>query len=148
MYFAEIFPGPENEEQVQTVLSWIGSPPSVDPVKLSSPSGPRTLGLSQIVQIPAQVEDKPFKLLFSTVGSFTSAEDPTQEPLAPPSLAPGVVVQYTDEMGSSIQWVERAESDMPDLVVNGERTGTVDTREIQLALEQNINIPDKYLSCL
>ena len=58
-------------------------------------------------------------------------------------------MKYTDEKGSEVKWVQGSdECGMPELYIDGKETGKVDLKEIEHALEQDVQIPDKFRDML
>jgi len=59
------------------------------------------------------------------------------------------VITYTDNKGSEVKWVQgKEENEMPEVYIGGHLHGKVDLKEIEHALEQNVQIPDKFREML
>ena len=58
-------------------------------------------------------------------------------------------MKYTDEKGLEVKWVQNSdESEMPELYIDGKQSGKVDLAEIEHALDQDVQIPDKFQEML
>jgi hypothetical protein len=58
-------------------------------------------------------------------------------------------MKYTDEKGLEVKWVQNSdESEMPELYIDGKPSGKVDLAEIEHALDQDVQIPDKFQEML
>jgi len=67
------------------------------------------------------------------------------------SVCPGaeLIIKYTDDTGEEVQWVQGADSsDMPHLYRGGSLAGKVDLAEVEHALDQDVQIPDKFREML
>jgi len=93
--------------------------------------------------------------------STTSTEDPfdqlvgrTQRTSRSSKNLPGskneeMIMKYTDEDGREVRWVQGAdENDMPNLYVEGKLSGKVDLEDVEHALDQDVQIPDKFREML
>jgi len=67
----------------------------------------------------------------------------------PESKSDELIMKYTDEKGSEVKWIQGSdECGMPELYIDGKETGKVDLKEIEHALEQDVQIPDKFRDML
>ena len=58
-------------------------------------------------------------------------------------------MKYTDENEQEVKWVQgEDDSDMPHLFIGGNLTGKVDLKEVEHALDQDVQIPDKFREML
>eukprot|EP00092_Neocalanus_flemingeri_P013914 GFUD01015009.1.p1 GENE.GFUD01015009.1~~GFUD01015009.1.p1 ORF type:complete len:1844 (+),score=612.96 GFUD01015009.1:251-5782(+) len=60
-----------------------------------------------------------------------------------------LIMKYTDEKGSEVKWVEgNDESGMPEIYIEGKQSGKVDLKEIEHALDQDVQIPEQFKEML
>merc|ERR1711892_374627 len=67
----------------------------------------------------------------------------------PESLSEGLIMKYTDEKGLEVKWMQgEDESEMPELYVEGKLSGKVDLAEVEHALDQDVQIPERFREML
>jgi len=65
------------------------------------------------------------------------------------TIAGELLMKYTDENGCEVKWVQGSGSEeMPDLLVAGKLSGKVDLAEIEHALDQDVQIPERFRKML
>jgi len=202
-----------NPEKISALLIWKHDRSTSNensPIKKGTRRGGRTFSKpdseenSEVAVPEMKVEKKssPFKLLFSTVGTYYNEpvkEDIVEEPeiklskiaakeetvnSTPEKVEPDSttssedvvqrkcrktprssksskksqdikaedqvqVIKYTDKKGSEVKWIQgKEENEMPEVYIGGQLHGKVDLKEIEHALEQNVQIPDKFREML
>ena len=60
-----------------------------------------------------------------------------------------LLMKYTDENGCEVKWVQGSDAEeMPDLLLAGKLNGKVDLAEIKHALDQDVQIPERFREML